>query len=110
MTMPCPLVGWTKLSHRIRYLFIWSFVAAHVTFCVPARTVNGATWVFCGPREYPNIFQGTGQHWLIFQENKGINLIVGDRNVAIRKTHQFLCTGHTHLLLSIGNRSVSVLY
>ena len=25
----------------------------------------------------PNIFQGTGQHWLIFQENKGINLILG---------------------------------
>ena len=31
MTMPCPLVGRTKLSHRIRYFFIWSFVAAHVT-------------------------------------------------------------------------------
>ena len=29
--MPCPLVGRTKLSHRIRYFFIWSFVAAHVT-------------------------------------------------------------------------------
>ena len=29
--MPCPLVGWTKLSHRIQYFFIWSFVAAHVT-------------------------------------------------------------------------------
>ena len=38
---------------------------------LPARTVNGATGVFCGPREHPNIFQGTGQHWLIFQENKG---------------------------------------
>ena len=34
--------------------------------------VNGATGVFCGQREHPNIFQGTGQHWLIFQENKGI--------------------------------------
>ena len=31
MTMPCPLVGRTKLSHRIWYFFIWSFVAAHVT-------------------------------------------------------------------------------
>ena len=29
--MPCPLVGRTKLSHRIRKVFIWSFVAAHVT-------------------------------------------------------------------------------
>ena len=44
---------------------------------LPARTVNGATGVFYGPREHPNIFQGTGQHWLIFQENKGINLILG---------------------------------
>ena len=40
---------------------------------LPARTVNGATGVFYGPREHPNIFQGTGKHWLIFQENKGIN-------------------------------------
>ena len=51
-----------------------------------ARTVNGATRVFCGPREHPNIFQGTRQHWLIFQENKGINLILGDRDVAMWKT------------------------
>ena len=43
---------------------------------LPARTVNGATGVFYRPREHPNIFQGTGQHWLIFQENKGINLIL----------------------------------
>ena len=77
---------------------------------LPAQTVNGATGVFCGPREHPNIFQGTGQHWLIFQENKGINLILGDRNVGIWKTHPFLCTGHKHSLLSIGNRSVSMVY
>ena len=76
----------------------------------PARTVNWATRVSCGPREHPNIFQGTGQHWLIFQENKGINLILGDRNVTIRKTHPFLYTGHMHSLLSVGNRSVSILY
>ena len=31
MTMPCPLVGRTKLSHRIWYFFIWSAVAPHVT-------------------------------------------------------------------------------
>ena len=68
---------------------------------LPVQTVNGATRLFCGPREHPNIFQGTGQHWLIFQENKGINLILGDRNVAIWKTHPFLCTGHTHSLLSV---------
>ena len=55
-----------------------------------ARTVSGATVVFCGPREHPNIFQGTGQHWLIFQENTGINLILGDRNVAIWKTPRSL--------------------
>ena len=65
---------------------------------LPARTVNEATGVFYGPREHPNIFQGTGQHWLIFQENKGINLILGDRKVAIWKTHPFLCIGHMHLL------------
>ena len=57
--MPCPLVGRTKLSHRIRYIFIWSLLRP----MLPARTVNGATGVFYGPREHPNIFQGTGQHW-----------------------------------------------
>ena len=77
---------------------------------LPARTVNGATGVFYGPKEHPNIFQGTGQHWLIFQENKGINLILGDRKVAIWKTRPFLYIGHTHSLLSVGNRSVSMLY
>ena len=71
---------------------------------LPARTVKGATGVFYGPREHLNIFQGTWQHWLIFQENKGINLILGDRKVAIWKTHPFLCIGHTHSLLSVGNR------
>ena len=75
---------------------------------LPARTVNGATRVFCGPREHPNIFQGTGQLWLIFKENKGITLILGDQNVAIWKTHPFLCTGHS--LLSVGSRSVLMLY
>ena len=65
---------------------------------LPARTVNGATGVFYGPREHPNIFQGTGQHWLIFQENRGINLILRDWKVAIWKTHPFLCIGHTHSL------------
>ena len=74
---------------------------------LPARTVNGATGVFCGPREHPNIFQGTGQHRLIFQENKGIKLILGDRKLANWKTHPFLCTGHTHSLLSVSNHSVS---
>ena len=44
---------------------------------LPARTVNGATGVSCGPMELPNIFQGTWQHWLIFQENKELNLIFG---------------------------------
>ena len=77
---------------------------------LPARTVNGATGVFYGPREHPNIFQGTGQHCLIFQENKGINLIFGDRKAAIWKTHPFLCISHRHSLLSVGNRSVSMLY
>ena len=69
---------------------------------LPARTVNGATGVFYGPREHPNICQETGQHWLIFQENNGINLILGNRKVAIWKTHPFLCIGHTHSLLSVG--------
>ena len=41
-----------------------------------ARTVNGATGVFCGPREHPNIFH----------KNKGINLILGNQNGAIWKT------------------------
>ena len=77
---------------------------------LPTRTVNGATGVFYGPREHPNVFQGAGQHWLIFQENKGINLFFGGRKVAVWKTRPFLCIGHTHSLLSVGNSSVSMLY
>ena len=43
---------------------------------LPARTVNGAIGVSVDQGN-AEIFQGTGQHWLIFQENKGINLILG---------------------------------
>ena len=63
--------------------------------------MNGATGVFYGPREHPNIFQGIGQHWLIFQENKGINLILGDRKVAIWKTHPFLCIRYCPLAIAV---------
>ena len=80
--MPDPLVGWTRLSHRIGTFSNGALLRP----MLHARTVNGATGVFCGQREHPNIFQGTRQHWLIFQQNKGINLILGDRNVAIWKT------------------------
>ena len=82
MTMPDALVGRTRLSHRIS-TFSYGALLRPI---LHALTVNGATGVFCGLREYPNIFHGTRQHWLIFQENKGINLILGDRNVAIWKT------------------------
>ena len=82
MTMPDALVGRTRLIHRIG-TFSYGALLRPI---LHARTVNGVTGVFCGPREHPNIFQGTRQHWLIFQENKGINLILGDRNVAIWKT------------------------
>ena len=80
--MPDALVGQTRLSHRIG-TFSYGALLRPI---LRARTVNGATRVFCGPREHPNIFQGTRQHWLIFQENKGINLVLGDQNVAIWKT------------------------
>ena len=55
-----------------------------------ARTVYGATVVFCGPREHPNIFQ----------ENRGINLILGNRNGAIWKTPLSVSMhGRTHSLV-----------
>ena len=44
------------------------------------QTVNGATRVFCGPREHPNIFH----------KNKGINLILGNQNGAIWITPLFV--------------------
>ena len=61
-----------------------------------ARTVNGATGVFCGPREHPNIFHGTRQHWLIFKPNFGGS----ECGNFINLLHPFLCTGRMQSLLS----------
>ena len=44
MTKPCPLVGRTKLSHRIRYFFKWSFVAARVTCSNSEWGYRGFLW------------------------------------------------------------------
>ena len=58
-----------------------------------------------------NIFQGTRQHWLIFQENNGINLILGDRNVAIWKTPRSVSMHWPYaFIISVGNCSVLMLY
>ena len=48
--MPCPLVGRTKLSHRIRYFFIWSFVAAHVTCSKSEWGYRGFLWTKGTPK------------------------------------------------------------
>ena len=50
MTMPCPLVGRTKLSHRTRYFFIWSFVAAHVTCSNSEWGYRGFLWTKGTPK------------------------------------------------------------
>ena len=50
MTMPCPLVGRTKLSHRIRYFFIWNFVAAHVTCSNSEWGYRGFLWTKGTPK------------------------------------------------------------
>ena len=50
MTMPCPLVGRTKLSHRIRYFFIWSFVAAHATCSNSEWGYRGFLWTKGTPK------------------------------------------------------------
>ena len=50
MIMPCPLVGLTKLSHRIRYFFIWSFVAAHVTCSNCEWGYRGFLWTKGTPK------------------------------------------------------------
>ena len=50
MTMPCPLVGRTKLSHRIRYFFILSFVAAHVTCWNSEWGYRGFLWTKGTPK------------------------------------------------------------
>ena len=130
MTMPDALVGRIRLSHRID---TFSYGALLLPI-LRTRTVNGATGVFCGPREHPNIFQGTAldmtplgwlgrktstqtifqgtrQHWLIFKENKEINLILGDRNVAILKTHWSVSMHWLYaFVISVGRRSGSMLY
>ena len=48
--MPCPLFGRTKLSHRIRYFFIWSFVAAHVTCSNSDWGYRGFLWTKGTPK------------------------------------------------------------
>ena len=50
MTMPCPLVGLTKLSHRIWYFFIWSFAAAHATCSNSERGYRGFLWTKGAPK------------------------------------------------------------
>ena len=46
----------------------------------------------------------------ILKNHLSCTVILGDWNVAIWKTPPFLSTGHMHLLFSVGNRSVSMLY
>ena len=48
--MPCPLFGWTKLSYRIWYFFIWSFVAAHVTCSNSEWGYRGFLWTKGTPK------------------------------------------------------------
>ena len=48
--MPCPLVGRTKLSRRIQYFFIWSFVAAHVTCSNSEWGYRGFLWTNGTPK------------------------------------------------------------
>ena len=48
--MPCPLVGRTKLSHRIRYFFIRSFVATHVTCSNSEWGYRGFLWTKGTPK------------------------------------------------------------
>ena len=48
--MPCPLFGRTKLSRRIRYFFIWSFVAAHVTCSNSEWDYRGFLWTKGTPK------------------------------------------------------------
>ena len=48
--MPCQLVGRTKLSHRIRYFFIWSFVVAHVTCSNSEWGYRGFLWTKGTPK------------------------------------------------------------
>ena len=48
--MPCPLVGRTKLTHRIRYFFIWSFVAAHITCSNSEWGYQGFLWTKGTPK------------------------------------------------------------
>ena len=48
--MPCPRVGRTRLSHRIRYFFIWSFVAANVTCSNSEWGYRGFRWTKGTPK------------------------------------------------------------
>ena len=50
MTMPCPLAGRTRLSHRIQYFFIWNFVAVHVTCSNSEWGYRGFLWTKGTPK------------------------------------------------------------
>ena len=50
MTMPDPLVGRTRLSHRIQYFFIWNLVAAHVMFLNSEWGYRGFLWTKGTPK------------------------------------------------------------
>ena len=57
MTMPA-----TRLSQRIQYFFIWSFVEAHVT-CLNNEWGYG---VIFGPGEHPNTVQSAQPYYVSF--------------------------------------------
>ena len=96
MTMPCPLGGRTKLSHRIWYFFIWSFVAAHITSSNSEWGYRGFLWTKGTPKYIPrnraalvNISREQGN-----KPNFG-----GSESGNLE--NPFLCIGHTHSLIVI---------
>ena len=94
--MLCPLVGRTKLSHRIGYFFIWNLVAAHVICSNSEWGYRGFLWTKGTPKYITrnraaliNISREQGNKPNFWGSESG-NL----------ETHPFLCIGHTYSLLS----------
>ena len=102
MTMPCPLVGRAKLSHRIRYFFIWSFVTAHITCSNSEWGYGGFLWT----KGTPKYISRNRAALVNISREQGNKPNFGGSESGNLENSSF----SMHSLLSVGNRSISMLY
>ena len=103
--MPYPLVGRTKLSHRIRYFFIWNLVAAHVTCSNSEWGYRGFLWTKGTPKY---ITRNRAALINISREQGNKPNFWGSESGNLENS--FFSMHWPYAFVIVGNRSVSMLY